>query len=80
MPGGKSSETSVKELLKEGQAESPDGFVLKSKSLTVSAGNQFNDYGSNSTHNEKYKTKLNFTFVLKESYFIFNVTEVRFYF
>ena len=57
MPGGKSSETSVKELLKEGHAESPDGFVLKSKSLTVSAGNQFNDYGSNSTHNEKVENK-----------------------
>ena len=29
--GGRSSETLVNELLKEGHAESPNGFVIKSK-------------------------------------------------
>ena len=29
--GGRSSETSVNELLKEGHAEDPNGFVIKSK-------------------------------------------------
>ena len=29
--GGRSSETSVNKLLKEGHAESPNGFVIKSQ-------------------------------------------------
>ena len=29
--GGRSSDTSVNELLKEGHAESPNGFVIKSQ-------------------------------------------------
>ena len=31
MHGGRSSETSVNELLKEGHAESPNGFAIKSE-------------------------------------------------
>ena len=31
MDGGRSSETSVNNLLKEGHTESPNGFVIKSQ-------------------------------------------------
>ena len=49
MRGGRSSETSINELIKEGHAESPNG----PKSIIIKAGNQFNGHVSNFTHKKK---------------------------
>ena len=55
--GGRSSEISVNKLLKEGHAESPNGFVIKSLINIFKAGNQFTGYVSDFTHNQKIKKK-----------------------
>ena len=47
------------------------------KSIIVKAGSQFNGYVSNFNDNQKMK---NFTFILKEGFFIFKVKEFSFYF
>ena len=71
MHGRRSSDTSLNELLMEGHAESPTGFVVNPKSIIIKAGNQFNSCVSNFNHDQKYKTWITFGFILKESYFIF---------
>ena len=50
------------------------------KSKTIKTGNQLNGYVSNFAHDQKYKTKITFAFILKESFFIFKVKEFSFYF
>ena len=52
MNGGRCSETSVNELLKEGHVESPMSVIVK-------VGNQFNGYVSDFTHNQKIQNKSN---------------------
>ena len=47
------------------------------KSKIIKARNQFNVYVSNVTYNKKLQNKKNFAFILKESYFIFKVREVK---
>ena len=55
--GGEWLETLVNKLLKEGHAESPNGFVIKSLINIFKAGNQFTGYVSDFTHNQKIKKK-----------------------
>ena len=50
------------------------------KSIIVKAGNQFNGYVSNFTHNQKIQNKNKLAFVFKEIYFIFKVKEFSSYF
>ena len=47
------SETSVNKPLKEGHAEGLMALASSPKSIIVKAGNQFNGYVSNYTHNKK---------------------------
>ena len=49
-------------------------------SRIIKAGNQFNGYVSNFTHDQKLQNKNNLCIFLKESYFIFKVKEYGFYF
>ena len=51
----RSSDTLLNELLMEGHAESPTGFVVNPKSIIIKAGNQFNSCVSNFNHDQKYK-------------------------
>ena len=69
-------ETSVNKLLKEGHAESPNSFAIKSRinNLLKVATNLMVMYLILLII-KKYKTKVTFAFILKESYFIFKVKE-----
>ena len=56
MHGRRSSDTLLNELLMEGHAESPAGFVVNPRSIIIKTGNQFNSCVSNLNHDQKYKT------------------------
>ena len=56
MHGGKSSDTSVNELLKEGHAEALMALSSRPKSKFIKAANQFNGYVSNLNHDQKHVT------------------------
>ena len=76
--GGGSSTASVNKLLKEGHAESPNGFVISPKSIIVKFCDSFNV--SNFTHNQKILNKNNLCLYFKGRLFIYKVKEFSFYF
>ena len=80
MHSRRSSDTSVNELLKEGHAESPNGFVIKSQNQKIiKAGNRFNGYASNFTHDQKLQNKSNLCIYFKRKLLNFKVKEMSFY-
>ena len=79
MHGGRSSDTSVSKLFKEGHAESPNDFISL-KLIIVEAGKKLYGYVSSFTPSQKIQNKNKLCVYFKRRLFVFKVKEFSFYF